>query len=57
MHKNDKNVNLLDFIKSKESGILENLNSEVDLKGAGTLIELNLENESENFHYWLANRL
>lgn len=58
----DKNVNLLDFIKSKESGILENLNSEVDLKGVGTLIDLNLENESENnselrfkmySHYWL----
>ncbi|MGB9929008.1 MAG: hypothetical protein ACPK85_11485 [Methanosarcina sp.] len=58
----DENINLFNFIKSKESGILENLNSEVDLKGAGTLIELNLENESENnselrfkmySHYWL----
>lgn len=58
----DKNINLFNFIKSKESGILENLNSEVDLKGLGTLIDLNLENESENnselrfkmySHYWL----
>ncbi|AKB58684.1 DUF324 domain-containing protein [Methanosarcina barkeri 227] len=54
----DKNINLFNFINSRESGILEDLNPEADLKGAGTLIDLNLENDSElrfkmYSHYWL----
>jgi len=54
----DKNVNLFNFINSRESGILEDLNPEADLKGAGTLINLNLEDDDElrfkmYSHYWL----
>lgn len=54
----DKSVNLFNLIKSKESGILEDLNPEANLKGAGTLINLNLEDDSKlrfkmYSHYWL----
>lgn len=54
----DKSVNLFNFIKSRESGILEDLNPKSDLKGAGALIDMNLEDDSElkfkmYSHYWL----
>ena len=54
----NKSVNLFNFIKSRESGILEDLNPESDLKGAGALIDMNLEDDDElrfkmYSHYWL----
>lgn len=54
----DKNVNLFNFIKYREKGILEDLNHETNLEGASSLIDLNLEDDSElrfkmYSHYWL----